>query len=191
MIDFIFENIIFFIIIGFAIVRFLSELFKGNEANSGNKSETTTNKKSSGPLSDIFGDIKEVIEEVSQGDPKKAENTQNTAAHDNEIHRTNKNQQVRRQQKSQNLDADELHSEQLARFKKQYATSSTELEKAQKKLEKYSEVPQVVKSSSKNSHLDMKNRLTNEGLKESVVMMEVLGPPRAMKPYRGGSYKNR
>lgn len=88
------------------------------------------------------------------------------------------------------LTVEELRQEQLERF-------STELQgtvnrKAENKNYEQTERvkrPQHVESKSDEKHKvkkGLKGRLTRKGLIESVVMAEVLGPPRAMKRYQSG-----
>lgn len=181
MIEFLLNNIVFVVIILFAIFRVFAEWVK-NEQKNQSSNEQQKPSQSSTKLPEIFSELKEAFEEASgTSTTKKAENTKNVASHENEVPRHRRVQQVNDEVVE---DAEDLHKKQLEQLKQQYSASEAELKEANKNIKKYSAPDLHEKKSHALSKNDMKKHFTKQGLKESIVMMEVLGPPRALRPYR-------
>lgn len=93
------------------------------------------------------------------------------------------------QQQKPAKSADEQRQEQMDRLKKEIQQRHTQIESRQIKKTNSSPTNESAHASetidaSEVDELRLNQKLTTSGLIDSVVMAEVLGPPRAMQPYR-------
>jgi len=94
----------------------------------------------------------------------------------------------------QSKSIEQLRDEQLARLTHQYQSqSSVELEDEVEKVTTHKSTNTISKEKYKKSELQkgLKGRLAKEGLIESVIMAEVLGPPRALNPYKNDRFRRK
>lgn len=180
--DFIFSNPLFLII----IIGVLAKLFQ-SKSKSKTASENGENKRPS---------VRTILEEAFNEETiEKAKRTVEDTIKSvtNEPERTIKNpsQNGNEAKQSYTSTIGETHQEQLDRFKKQYQASSDD-----DTIEQYSPFNRMVNDQAVHSQSDvsigkLNVKLTQKKLIESVIMAEVLGPPRAMNRYENIALKRR
>src|SRR5699024_12108698 len=72
---------------------------------------------------------------------------------------------------------------------KKFKSNTQATDKTEERQKNYTNSPSIVRHNQKKSLVNqrsIKRRMTNKGLQESVVMAEILGKPRSLKPYKPG-----
>lgn len=173
--DFIFGNLFFVIIAIGALLRiFGSSKKKEDERNTDQPMDQTNTEK---PKS-VFEQMKHEIEKHTQQAEQQSkpapvrQQTTHSSSHRSKTHSS--------------LSMEEQRSKQMEELRRRVSRSTVDEEDSHSGLTKRRNEKSTQRSVSlsKNASVDLKKKLTREGLVESVVMAEVLGPPRALKPYR-------
>lgn len=164
ILDFVFNNLFIVIIIIAVISNLVGGSKKTKRPQEGRQQETNSR------------DSQETLEEKIEKNLKKFENI-----FEPESVEEKKPQKNQTTQTSIELQR-EKQKEALANRFQTHATQARD-----EKTHSNNELSIVVKHHSKQSSVNQKNlkkRISKKGLQESIVMKEVLGKPRALKPYR-------
>lgn len=108
-----------------------------------------------------------------------------------EVDHNKRNTQV---EMSEQLSAEELRRQQLERLTTEIQGNVEEKQDAQESVKKQIQVTKDKKQNkitNKKVRSNLKERLTSKGLIDSVIMAEVLGPPRAVKRYQNRQINHR
>src|SRR5699024_7173718 len=85
---------------------------------------------------------------------------------------------------------EEQRKEQEEAIARRFQSNTQVTDETEEGKKDYTDSPAIVRHHQKKSLVNQKSikrRMTNKGLQESVVMAEILGKPRSMKPYKPGS----
>ncbi len=167
ILDFVFNNLFIVII----IIAVISNLVGGSKKT---KRPQEKRQQQDSPSRDS----QETLEEKIEKNLKKFENIFEPEAVEEKVPEAKQTNQT---QTSIELQREKQRDALANRFQTRPAPTSDE------KTYSNTDLPTVIKHHSKQSSVNQKNlkkRISKKGLQESIVMAEVLGKPRALKPYR-------
>lgn len=161
------------IIIGVLIKMFSSSKAKQNERNNEQQNERQNENPNENKPPSVFQQVKSEIEKQKQA-------------------QTSENQRRQQQTTTQPEPAVsqavvDQREAQLNRLKKNNQTSSSNADNPHSGMQNRPKVTSQEITDDSIGEIKLSKRLTQKGLIESVVMAEVLGSPRALKPYRSVS----
>lgn len=141
-----------------------------------------------GGLIGVFGKSENRKQTSDQQSPNRPTQTTQTRRQTEQRKRT---VHERQQENIQTLSIEEQRDQQMERLREQIKTGGHRLPEQSK-----TSSPQVVHSHKTSYEFeefkkDMKRNLTKQGLIDSIIMAEVLGSPRARKPYRSIIYERK
>lgn len=165
-------NNMFIVII---VIAGLLKLFGGSKAKQNEQAnEQQTQNTEQTERKSVFQQVKAEIEQQKQAQTLENErHRKETAA-----------KSVKQHAQTVSLSVEEQRNAQLNRLKQSYQTASTNEQVERSSKQTSTTVSRSEITDSEKISLKLNKRLTQKGLIESVVMAEVLGSPRALKPYR-------
>jgi len=177
LIDIIFENpfLLFLIIAG--LISAFNRYSTTKESTESKGQEPEQRRKQSSPLKDLTRRLEELAESAEEIDPLKPNRAE---IEQQEVETTSKQEP--------NYSFEREREAQLQRLQEQYRTVREEDEtvnKAETSASIHSTETKAKKplQPTGTKGIDLQSRLNQEGLIESIVMAEILGPPRARKRY--------
>jgi|GEM_PF-4769990 len=177
--DFVFNNL-FIVIIAIAIIsNLVSSSKKTQRQSEQNKSPGNQNENSQ-------TNKRESLESKIERNLKKFENAYEDNKQEEVKENNQESQPLGRFQTSSIEEQRKEQEEAIARRFQSNTQATDETEEGQKN---YTDSPAIVRHYQKKSLVNqrsIKRRMTNKGLQESVVMAEILGKPRSLKPYKPG-----
>src|SRR5699024_5995160 len=177
--DFVFNNL-FIVIIAIAIIsNLVSSSKKTQRQSEQNKSPGNQNENSQ-------TNKRESLESKIERNLKKLEN----AYEDNKPEENKEDDQVSRPLGRLHTSSnEEQHKEQEEGIARRFQSNAQATDETEERQKNYADSPGIVRHYQKKSLVNqrsIKRRMTNKGLQESVVMAEILGKPRSLKPYKPG-----
>lgn len=170
--DFIFGNLFFVILILVSLFSFINNLGQNQKKKAERASSEQQREKRT--LDDPFKRLQDMLENIEQ----KVE----TAIEPEQANKQETKQSNKREEMVKAASIEEQKEAQIERIKEQLVSPSFADERAATlhNIVKNTEQDRSIKKPSFN----LEQRLNHQGLVDSIIMAEVLGPPRARKPHR-------
>lgn len=175
-IDFIFSNL-FILIIIFAFIMNMMNRAKKNSSKKQTERMPPQKTEKKNPLEDMFEEFNP-LEEIF-GKTKQTEHKEAKEILENEP-------VLHEKQEGISSSFEQERQAQYERLRSQIQVSSTSVEDVKEFVSNTTreEREQQVEKAKSATTISLHKNLTQQGLMESIIMAEVLGPPRAHKPYR-------
>lgn len=177
--DFIFANLFLVFVIITGLLSFFNRMISGRSKNKEEHPSSDQPKKST--IGEAMRRMQEMIETIEQPDEPTRQKVEKKVAKASE-----KLQTARQKIESSSYSFEEMRNEQFDRLKQQYESSAThnDWEGNPNTLQKRAgDIKAGEIHSITPIEVNLQSRLNKEGLIESIVMAEILGPPRARKRF--------
>lgn len=201
MIDFLLSNIVFVVVIVFGLFRLLTSGNKTKQEDARKQARevqrepvasakpTETKQTNS---SDIFGELKDLFKEITDEPAAKPESkpaTKQVIKEEKQRSRKTRAESMRSAEAAE-VSASAKHEEQLEKLRAQYTTAVDDTKYKDVSLKGIQrKKPSEGKYNEGVEDTDVKKLLNQRDLQESVVMAEILGPPRAYRSHQAGFRK--